>query len=35
LGGDDADWFGVGGVEGCFVDEAGDELFGEDVEAVD
>lgn len=35
LGGDDTDWFGVGGVERCFVDEAGDEFLGEDVEAID
>lgn len=35
LGGDDADWFCVAGVEGGFGEEGRDDAFGEDVEAVD
>lgn len=35
VGGDNTDWFGVGGVQGGFGDEGGDDGFDEDVEAVD
>lgn len=35
LGGDYADWFGVGGVDAGFGYEGGDDAFDEDVEAVD